>query len=68
MLLLESKYFWIDTLFDVLFEMFDISFLSTLNEALFPIMFLMGCFIMFLVFAISGLRLLIVTIIKRFRT
>ena len=56
-----------ETLLNVIFEMFNISFLSTLNEGLFPIMFLMGCFILFAVFAVSGLRLFIVTAIKKFR-
>lgn len=56
-----------ETLFNVLFEMFEISFLSTLNEGLFPVMFLMGCFIMFAVFAVSGVRLIIATTIKKFR-
>lgn len=56
-----------ETLFNVIFEMFDTSFLSTLNEGLFPIMFLMGCFILFAVFVLSGLRMFITTAIKRFR-
>lgn len=47
------------TLFNIIDQMFRVSFISTMNEALFPVIFLSTLSIFFIVAVISGLRLLI---------